>query len=62
MATGCARVGFRLDIRKKLLLAGMVKYWTGLRSEVVDSQSHEMFKKRGDVALKDMISGHTGEG
>lgn len=51
-----------MDFRKNLFSKGLVKHWNGLSREVVDSQSHEMFKKRGDVALKDMISGHTGEG
>ena len=42
-----------MDIRKKLLLAGMVKYWTGLRSEVVESL--EVFKKHVGVLLRDIV-------
>ena len=47
---------FRLDIRK------MVRQWHRLPREVVQPPSLEGFKKRGDVAQRDMVSGHGGGG
>ena len=44
----------RLDIRKKLFLERMVRYWHRLLGEV--------FKNYGDVALRGMISGHGVDG
>jgi len=35
---------------------------TGFRVEMVESLSQEAFKSHGDVALGDMISGHSGMG
>ena len=36
--------------------------WQRLPMEVLESLSLEVFKKRGDVALRDVVSGHGGEG
>ena len=40
----------------------MVRHWHRLLREVVESLSLEVFKSHGDVALKDVVSGHGGGG
>ena len=51
----------RLVIRKNLIeRAG--KHWQRLPREVGKSPSLEVLKKHGDVALRDVGSGHGGEG
>ena len=36
--------------------------WDRLPKEMVDSPSLEVLKKRGDVARRDTVSGHGGDG
>jgi len=43
-----------LDIRKTLFPGGVVRHWNRLPREVV-GLSLEVFKKRVDVARKDMV-------
>ena len=49
---------FRLDIRKEFFLERVVLHWCRLPRKVLKSLSPEVFKKRVDVALMDMVNRH----
>jgi len=53
---------FRLGIRKNFFTERAVLQWHRRPGEVVGSQSLEVFQSRVDVALRDMVSGHGGDG
>jgi len=49
---------FRLDIKKNFLSESLVSYRNRLREVVIESLFLQGFKKKVDVALRDMVSGH----
>ncbi len=53
---------FRLDVMKKFFSKTVLRCWNGLPMDMVQSPSLEMLKKRVDVTLRDVVSGHGGDG
>jgi len=47
-----------MDARKNSFSERMVKHWSRLLREVVESSSLGVFKNHEDVALRGVVSGH----
>lgn len=52
----------RLDVSKQFCSERVGMYWNGLRREVVETLSPEVLKERADVAFRDVVSRHCGNG
>ena len=53
---------FRSDIKKTFLFERAVSHWHRMPREVMESLSLEVFKNRVHLALRDVVSGHGGDG
>ena len=51
-----------MDIRNNLFSERVVRQWNGLPRKEVESPSLEVFRKRVDVALRDVVSEHGRDG
>ena len=58
----CYELLYQAGFEETFLLRNVVLQWHRLPREVVESLSLEVFEKRADVALRDMVSGHGGDG
>jgi len=55
MASSCARGGSEWVLGKNFFPGRVVRHWARLPRAVGDSPSLEIFKRHGDVVLRDMV-------
>ena len=53
---------FGLNVQNNFFSRRVVRHWHRLPGRVVESPSLEVFKNHGDVAMRDVVSGHGGDG
>ena len=53
---------FHTNMTKIFFIVRVTKHWNRLPRKVVHSPSLTVFKKRGDVALRDVVGGHGADG
>jgi len=53
---------FRLDVKKNFFIERVVRQWHRPGGHGMELLSLEVFRRCGDVALRDMVSGHSGVG
>jgi len=53
---------FRLGIRKNFFSEIVMRHWNRLHRDVVQSLSMEVFNNCVDVAVRDVVNGHDGDG
>jgi len=58
----CCELLYQAGFEETFLLRNVVLQWHRLPREVVESPSLEVLKNRVDVALRDVVVGHGGDG
>ena len=51
-----------MSFRKNFFSEGVMRHWNRLPREGMESLIMEVFKKHVDIALRDVVGGHGGDG